>query len=225
MARGSAGSPPPGRPGLLRFERGSPATGAGTAILFRADGLWWPERWCGEKGGSPLRAVGRWARACLLRDNVETMKHWLSFLLVAGVAWGAEYRAGAAKVDITPKELIWLSGYASRNKPAEGTLQPLYAKALAIQDKNGARVVMVTTDLIGLSRTITEAVAARLAKEHGIERGRVVFNSSHTHTGPVIRANLTTMYNLSPEMDAKVAAYTRQLTEDLFTVAAGALGR
>ncbi|MBK7929041.1 MAG: neutral/alkaline non-lysosomal ceramidase N-terminal domain-containing protein [Bryobacterales bacterium] len=153
------------------------------------------------------------------------MKRWLSFLVVTCAAWGAEYRAGSAKVDITPKELIWLSGYASRNKPAEGTLQPLYAKALAIQDKKGARVVMVTTDLIGLSRTITEAVAARLAKEHGIERGRVVFNSSHTHTGPVIRANLTTMYTLSPEMDGKVAAYTRQLTDNLFTVAAGALGQ
>ena len=153
------------------------------------------------------------------------MQRWLSLLFLPMAAMAADYRAGVAKVDITPKDLVWLSGYASRTKPAEGTLQALYAKALALEDKKGTRVVIVTTDLIGLPRVMTDAVAARLAKEHGIERARVLFNSSHTHTGPVIRANLSTMYNLTPEMDAKLDVYAQQLTENLFTAAASALGQ
>jgi len=137
----------------------------------------------------------------------------------------ADYRAGVATADITPKEPVWLSGYASRTRPAEGALQPLYAKALAVEDKKGTRIVVVTTDLIGLPRVITDVVAARLGKEHGIGRANVVFNSSHTHTGPVIRSNLSTMYNLSPDMSAKLDVYARDLTENLFQVAAAALGQ
>ena len=152
------------------------------------------------------------------------MKRLLIFVLLPCAALAAEYRAGVATVDITPKEKVWLSGYASRTKPAEGTLQALHAKALALEDKKGTRVVMVTTDLVGLPRMITDAVAARLAKEHGIERARVVFNSSHTHTGPVVRPNLSTMYNLAPEMDAKLADYGRDLAANLYTVAAATLG-
>ena len=43
----------------------------------------------------------------------------------------ASWKAGAAKVVITPKESLWMAGYAARNKPSEGTAQDLYAKALA----------------------------------------------------------------------------------------------
>ncbi|MEP7363871.1 MAG: neutral/alkaline non-lysosomal ceramidase N-terminal domain-containing protein [Acidobacteriota bacterium] len=153
------------------------------------------------------------------------MQRWLSFLFLPLAAVAADYRAGVAKVDITPKQPVWLSGYAARTKPAEGTLTPLYAKALAIEDKKGTRVVMVTTDLVGLPHSITDAVAARLAKEHNLERSQVVFNSSHTHTGPVIHGNLSTMYFLAPEMDARIASYARDLTENLFAVAASALGQ
>ena len=32
------------------------------------------------------------------------------------------WKAGAAKLDITPKQRIWMSGYGSRKKPAEGKL-------------------------------------------------------------------------------------------------------
>jgi hypothetical protein len=54
---------------------------------------------------------------------------------------------------------IWMSGYASRNKPSEGKVHDLYAKALALEDPAGGRMVVVTTDLVGLSRTVAEEVA------------------------------------------------------------------
>ena len=151
----------------------------------------------------------------------------LLILLLTGVTLFAapkpEFQAGVARVDITPQESIWMSGYAVRKKPSEGVLTPLHAKALAIADARGTRVVIVTTDLIGLPRQITDEVAARVQKQWGLERSRLLFNSSHTHSGPVVRPNLETMYNLSPEQSARVAEYSRKLREDLYTVVGAAL--
>ena len=44
-----------------------------------------------------------------------------------------EWKAGVAKVVITPKEPMWMAGFAARSKPAEGTAQDLFAKALALE--------------------------------------------------------------------------------------------
>ena len=47
----------------------------------------------------------------------------------AAPAW----RVGVAKVEITPKNPVWLAGYAARSEPPAGTEQPLWAKALVIR--------------------------------------------------------------------------------------------
>jgi len=64
-------------------------------------------------------------------------------------------KAGFAKIVITPEKNTWMSGYASRMKPSEGKIHELYGKALVVQDSRGARVVLVTTDLLGLPRALT----------------------------------------------------------------------
>lgn len=145
--------------------------------------------------------------------------------IIAAPLWGAPpgLRAGVARRDITPDVPIWLSGYAARKAPANGVLQRIWAKALAITDGRGGRVVIVTTDLVGLPRAITDAVAARLQKQFALPRSEVLFNSSHTHTGPVVRPNLTTMFDLNADDTARLDAYARKLGDNLFDVAAEAL--
>ena len=108
-----------------------------------------------------------------------------------------------------------MSGYASRNKPSEGKVHDLYAKALALEDPAGGRMVVVTTDLVGLSRTVAEEVALGVKKNSGLARERLLLTSSHTHTGPVIRDSLFTMYDLNPEQTAVVRQYTDKLVEQL----------
>src|SRR5581483_6536328 len=61
----------------------------------------------------------------------------------------AEWRVGLAQVKITPERPVFLVGYASRNKPFEKVEADLYAKALALEDRRGRRVVLVSSDLIG----------------------------------------------------------------------------
>jgi len=133
------------------------------------------------------------------------------------------WKAGLAKVVITPEKPIWMSGYASRNKPSEGKVHDLYAKALALEDPAGGRLVVVTTDLVGLSRSVAEDVAAGVKKNSGLARERLLLTSSHTHTGPVIRDSLITMYDLNPEQAAVVKQYSDKLVEQLIELVGQAL--
>lgn len=96
----------------------------------------------------------------------------------------------------------------------------LWAKALALQDPCGRRAVVVTTDLIGLSRPVADRIAARAHKRYGISRERLLLTSSHTHTGPAITGNLPLMQAPKPEWRAATARYTRYL-EDQVVAAVG----
>ncbi len=148
-----------------------------------------------------------------------TVRIPLLLLIAAGLASGAsEYRAGVATVDITPLVPIRLSGYASRTKPSEGKITDLHAKALVIERGKSQKVVIVTTDLIGLPRSITDVVATRVAKTNGLERAQILFNSSHTHTGPYVRGTLPLMFPMTEAEKTVIAQYADRLTDQLVEV-------
>lgn len=78
-----------------------------------------------------------------------------------------------------------MSGYAGRkNNPSEGTEQDLFAKALAIEDEEGNRLVIVTTDLIGIISKYRADVEAAVAEKFDLPGESLVMNASHTHCGP-----------------------------------------
>jgi hypothetical protein len=62
---------------------------------------------------------------------------------------------------VTPAEPMWMAGYASRVKPAEGKEQELFVKALAVEDPAGHRLVLVTSDLIGVPRSLVTCTVQR----------------------------------------------------------------
>jgi hypothetical protein len=51
----------------------------------------------------------------------------------------ADFKAGIASTVITPNEPMWMAGYAARDKPSEGKIHDLNAKALALEDAQGTR--------------------------------------------------------------------------------------
>jgi hypothetical protein len=144
---------------------------------------------------------------------------------VPGLLAGAEFRAGAARLPITPDEPVWLSGYAARNRPSEGVAHELYARALALDGGRGGRVVVVAADIIGLPRALSDEVAARAAKQYGLQRSELLLNFSHTHTGPVIWPNLAAMWDLPPGQEDVLRRYSRRLASSLVNVIGAALGR
>jgi len=95
------------------------------------------------------------------------------------------WKAGSAKVKITPTRPMPMAGYASRkDNPSEGREQDLFAKALAIEDSEGFRAVIVTADLIGISEELRAEVERRVGAEFGLPPHALLMNASHTHCGP-----------------------------------------
>src|SRR5262249_45063750 len=104
-----------------------------------------------------------------------------------------------------------MAGYASRTRPAEGTVHDLYAKALALEDAAGTRLVLLTSDLVGLPHDLSHAVAEEVQRRTGLPRANLLLSASHTHCGPVLRDSLIDMYDMAPEEAAKIKPYTEQL--------------
>lgn len=124
------------------------------------------------------------------------------------------WKAGVVAVTITPRKSLWLAGYAARTKPSEGTLQELYAKALALEDGAERRSVLVTTDILGFPASLAERIGRRAREQYGLPRERLLLNSSHTHGGPVVGDTLRVAYQGMTEAQwAAVRAYTRELED------------
>jgi len=139
-----------------------------------------------------------------------------AFLAISGLwAQAADWKAGLARVDITPKGPIWQFGYADRRRPSRGVMHPLWAKALAIADTDGRRVVIVTTDLPGWPAALADAVCKRAGERTGLKRAQIVLNASHTHCGQLLEGLLTPGYRaLVPPGEMKIVeAYTQELEE------------
>jgi hypothetical protein len=121
------------------------------------------------------------------------------------------YKAGVASRVITPTEPLWMAGYAARNRPAEGKLQDLYVKALALEDASGQRVVLVTSDLVGIPLGLSDWVAEKVREKTNLGRDRLMLTCSHTHCGPVVQGSLMDMYDMSDDQAKAVTAYTNRL--------------
>ncbi|MDP7302821.1 MAG: neutral/alkaline non-lysosomal ceramidase N-terminal domain-containing protein, partial [Pirellulaceae bacterium] len=95
-----------------------------------------------------------------------------------------DWKVGAASVKITPERRLHMAGYAGRKEPAEGTEQDLFGKALAIEDGEGNRVVLVTLDLIGVKEQLRTDVSKQVEEKYKLPPHALLMNASHTHCGP-----------------------------------------
>lgn len=133
------------------------------------------------------------------------------------------WKAGVARVEITPEEPLWMAGYGARDRPAEGTLHPLWAKALALEDAAGHRAVFVTSDLLGLPQGVSNQIRDRVAAEHGLARDQVMLTSSHAHSGPVLEDALYDIYPLDDARRAQIERYSRRLENEVVELIGAAL--
>ncbi|MDX1983041.1 MAG: neutral/alkaline non-lysosomal ceramidase N-terminal domain-containing protein [Bryobacteraceae bacterium] len=147
--------------------------------------------------------------------------------IILACAAQAAWKAGAAKYEITPTESIWMAGYAARTKPSEGVRQPIYAKALALEDASGRRAIIVTLDLVSIRRPIADAVAERVRTRHSIPRDRLLFNVSHTHSAPLagdITSYETRMGEYYARQKEVIARYTATLPDRIMEAVDKAVG-
>ena len=108
---------------------------------------------------------------------------------------------GLATVDIEPPIGIPLAGYGARERrlpkyadwsgehehaaffrPSTGRHSAIESKAMVIR-RDGAQVVFVSVDLVGVEKRMVRDVAKRLAS-FGVEEHEIVLGATHTHSGP-----------------------------------------
>ena len=137
----------------------------------------------------------------------------------------AGWRAGAGRVKITPEKPTWQGGYASRTHAMEGVLQDVWAKALALEDRDGRVGVIVTMDVCHLPRSVALDLKSRLARECGLSGEQVILNVSHNHSGPIVGYSPWSIHPLSAAEWEDVYAYTRQLVGKVVDAVVAALAR
>jgi len=168
----------------------------------------------------------------LWRANMQALKHHLSLIfslvlasgaVAAGEDTSATWKYGAAQAKITPTNLFWMGGFAARKHPAEGTLDDLYVKALAIEAPDGGMGLLVTADLVGIPKWLYDHLSAELQRRYHLDRGRIRFASSHTHSGPVLTDALRDIYPLDDQQRRLIDEYSHWLEATMLDTAAKAL--
>ena len=133
------------------------------------------------------------------------------------------WKAGVATTIITPEKPQWMAGYGGRNKPAEVALHPLWIKVVALEDANGHQGVILSSDTLGIPKTIYDNTCAALKEKHGLERSQIMLHASHTHCGPVLRGALLDIYPLDEEQTRRINAYSEKLEKNIVETVGKAL--
>ncbi|MBT3344538.1 MAG: hypothetical protein HN712_20325 [Gemmatimonadetes bacterium] len=92
-------------------------------------------------------------------------------------------RVGIHKIDITPEEPVWLTGYADRDHKSEGVYAPLHGGAIYLEGGHD-RALILTADVIGFSPPADAETRSALADVTGLLPRQIVLTATHTHCAP-----------------------------------------
>ena len=121
------------------------------------------------------------------------------------------WKVGVARKNITPSFPVWMAGYASRISPSEGKLHDLWAKALALEDAEGNKSILITMDLLGIPKDFSDQLRVKIERKYGLDNSKIALNCSHTHSGPVVSRALKYIYPMEAADWKQVDRYTAQL--------------
>ncbi len=157
----------------------------------------------------------------------QPITRWISFVFALSLFSPfakAEWKAGAARVDITPDYPVRLSGYGSRTTEHEGVIKRIHARALVLKWADEKPLVLLTVDNCGVPAALRQEVVSALVKD-GITDERLAVCSSHTHCAPMLAGVLTNLFgqDIPPDQQARIDRYTRELRDHMITVSRQAL--
>lgn len=133
------------------------------------------------------------------------------------------WKAGVSRTVITPGQSMWMAGFAARTKPSEGTLHDLWAKALVLEDEEGQRAVLLSFDLSGMPKLMSDRLRNQLADKFQLSKAQILLNFSHTHSGPVLRDYLYHVYPLEASEREKIELYSSKLEGQVINLVGEAL--
>lgn len=149
---------------------------------------------------------------------MNSLRVRIVWLLLAGWLAGSlpavgqgSWKAGTARANITPEQPLWMAGYASRTRPAEGKEMDLWIKVLALEDARGHRAIVLSGDLLGFPQAMYQRTCAALKERFALEPDQVLLAVSHTHCSPVLRGALYDIYPLDQAQMELIGKYSADL--------------
>lgn len=133
--------------------------------------------------------------------------------------YAAEFRFGAATVDITPSEPVALDGQRN-TRISKKPETPISATALALESRDGGKAIdqaiMVSCDLVAIRTGILDTVRAKISPRlKDFDARKLFLSATHTHTAPVTQ---DARYTLPDKGVMKPADYSDWLTARLADV-------
>ncbi len=125
------------------------------------------------------------------------------------------WKAGTAKTVITPTQAVWLAGYGGSERPPGGTVTDLWIKVLALEDANGHRAIILTSDLLGIPQSIYRNTSTALKEKFGLAPEQIILSASHTHCGPILRGALYDIYPIDDQQRALIEEYSADLEKKI----------
>jgi len=109
----------------------------------------------------------------------------IAMIAVAPQSAHAEFQAGAAIVDVTPRQLPVIVNGGILSNSADRVHTRLMARALVLDD-GGQRVGIVVVDSCIMPRPLLDEVKRLAAQRTKIRPDRMLISATHTHTAPSV---------------------------------------
>lgn len=123
----------------------------------------------------------------------------------------APLRAGAAAVDVSPRLLPALCNGGFTEKAFDRVLDPLYARALVLDDGR-ERLALVVVDSCMIPLEVCDEAKRLAVARSGLRPDRILISATHTHTAPSVmdyclgtRADPAYTAQLPPQMAEAIA--------------------
>ncbi len=108
---------------------------------------------------------------------------------VAGASADGDFRAGAYQVDIGPPDFPVRVNGMFTERTADRIVDPLWAKALALDDGT-TRLAICVVDTCMMDRALIDAAKAEAARVTGLATDRMLVSATHTHSAPSVMSCL-----------------------------------
>lgn len=105
---------------------------------------------------------------------------WFGLLLPVRAA---EFRAGAAVVDISPTNFPVIVNAMFTERSADRVMDPLEVRALVVDDGR-ERLALVVVDTCMMARSLIDEAKAIAQRETGLRPDRMLISATHTHSAP-----------------------------------------
>ncbi len=96
------------------------------------------------------------------------------------------FQVGTGEIDVTPPVGALMGGFGGRTHGAVGIHDALRSKALAVSDGDNTALI-ITNDILSSPYDFVDDVNGEIGRRCGLAPEQIMLNTSHTHSGPLMR--------------------------------------